>query len=396
MSSDSQSVQQLEANNPHPENQAKARANMGLLSYNGEKPKSFIVFYVGDDNYFLVKSLPENLDLSGEKECWVWNEDLAHGSVKLSLYYANSQWVLKFSDDSKVWVSSFDGDYPSEIFGNKSHVNPDGWEQTVGDPTSLTYIRFWAGPAHGQQAYLDGWFVYNENIQDWEPSGLGLTENQQNTLSTILDVSSLGARRYVQKVNPDGSVSMEPQYPGFYIAEYSLSYGEFNTMSTFCVTCESNNFETTGSSLPLNYGGYYYFSDNNGYGTQTRGVADIVQFTGMNTSLFILDPGVIYGGELHFAYSQIDNFVLRGATLNALYIPGDVSNNIGSATIDLTGSSFSTLDMSYGTYSAETLNQIFSQLGPSFGLGDILITDCPGAATCDTSIATAKGYTVVS
>ena len=45
--------------------------------------------------------------------------------------------------------------------------------------------------------------------------------------------------------------------------------------------------------------------------------------------------------------------------------------------------------------SAAAINEIFTNLGTAAGTQTITITNCPGAATCDRSIATAKGWTVV-
>jgi len=46
--------------------------------------------------------------------------------------------------------------------------------------------------------------------------------------------------------------------------------------------------------------------------------------------------------------------------------------------------------------SAETLNDLFTQLPPTTYTASIKINSTTGAATCDPSIATAKGYTVVT
>jgi hypothetical protein len=44
--------------------------------------------------------------------------------------------------------------------------------------------------------------------------------------------------------------------------------------------------------------------------------------------------------------------------------------------------------------SAEAINEIFTNLGIADGVQTINITGCYGAATCDRSIATGKGWTV--
>ena len=53
------------------------------------------------------------------------------------------------------------------------------------------------------------------------------------------------------------------------------------------------------------------------------------------------------------------------------------------------------IDYSYKPLSAAAINEIFTNLGTAAGTQTITITNCPGAATCDRSIATAKGWTVV-
>jgi hypothetical protein len=47
-------------------------------------------------------------------------------------------------------------------------------------------------------------------------------------------------------------------------------------------------------------------------------------------------------------------------------------------------------------FSAETLNQLFTDLPATSKTATINVGNNPGAATCDDSIATNKGYTVVS
>lgn len=45
---------------------------------------------------------------------------------------------------------------------------------------------------------------------------------------------------------------------------------------------------------------------------------------------------------------------------------------------------------------SDQLNNVFTNLGTAAGVQTITITGNPGAATCNTAIATAKGWTVVA
>jgi hypothetical protein len=51
-------------------------------------------------------------------------------------------------------------------------------------------------------------------------------------------------------------------------------------------------------------------------------------------------------------------------------------------------------NVSYSMLEADALNALFTSLGTASGSQTIIVTGNPGAATCDTSIATGKGFTV--
>ena len=59
---------------------------------------------------------------------------------------------------------------------------------------------------------------------------------------------------------------------------------------------------------------------------------------------------------------------------------------------DLSGSSMTT-SVAFCNLNAAALNQIFTNLG-TVTSGTITITSTPGSATCNRSLATAKGWTV--
>jgi hypothetical protein len=52
--------------------------------------------------------------------------------------------------------------------------------------------------------------------------------------------------------------------------------------------------------------------------------------------------------------------------------------------------------ISNGKMSAQALNDLFTSLGTASGSQTIIVTGNPGAATCDTTIATSKGFTVTT
>jgi hypothetical protein len=56
----------------------------------------------------------------------------------------------------------------------------------------------------------------------------------------------------------------------------------------------------------------------------------------------------------------------------------------------------SALVLSYQSFSAATLNAFFTRLPATTRTATITVNNNPGAATCTTSIATNKGYTVVT
>jgi hypothetical protein len=56
----------------------------------------------------------------------------------------------------------------------------------------------------------------------------------------------------------------------------------------------------------------------------------------------------------------------------------------------------SALILNYQSFSAATLNAFFTRLPATTRTATIMVNNNPGAATCTTSIATNKGYTVVT
>lgn len=91
-------------------------------------------------------------------------------------------------------------------------------------------------------------------------------------------------------------------------------------------------------------------------------------------------------GILHFSMDDCHN-----VTNTSNFLTG--TNSLRS--LVLTGLRYG-IDVSGQNMSADALNAFFTSLGTAAGAQTITITGNPGAATCDTSIATAKGFTVVT
>jgi hypothetical protein len=54
------------------------------------------------------------------------------------------------------------------------------------------------------------------------------------------------------------------------------------------------------------------------------------------------------------------------------------------------------VNISNQNHNASSLNAFFTSLGTASGTQNVTITGNPGAATCNQSIATAKGWTVIN
>ena len=102
-------------------------------------------------------------------------------------------------------------------------------------------------------------------------------------------------------------------------------------------------------------------------------------------------------------HTNISNLAANQLALRALSITGDLSG------ITSTSSAFSGVTnlrslvltglrvgftISHNRLGATALNALFTSLGTANGAQTVTVTGNPGAATCDTSIATAKGWTV--
>ncbi len=101
-----------------------------------------------------------------------------------------------------------------------------------------------------------------------------------------------------------------------------------------------------------------------------------------------------------FSTEQLKNVSLPNAKLTAITVKGYSGklNKLETLTyhVDSTFSGTSPqIDIRYNTLTAEQLNTIFTAL-PTLPGKFISITGCTGASTCDTSIATSKGWTVTT
>ena len=100
------------------------------------------------------------------------------------------------------------------------------------------------------------------------------------------------------------------------------------------------------------------------------------------------------GGVVDFSHPDFTKFKTfavssQASTLSAI-VGGE--NLTALANVGTT----SALVLSYQSFSAATLNALFTRLPATTRTATITVNNNPGAATCTTSIATNKGYTVVT
>jgi hypothetical protein len=87
--------------------------------------------------------------------------------------------------------------------------------------------------------------------------------------------------------------------------------------------------------------------------------------------------------------AKLSKLSIGGNSTVPLPITGIILTNATSAF----GGSSPQVDVQYCNMNASALNALFTSL-PTVSGKAIKITGCPGAGTCDTSIATNKGWTV--
>lgn len=96
-------------------------------------------------------------------------------------------------------------------------------------------------------------------------------------------------------------------------------------------------------------------------------------YESITCKIFSMDDCALVTDTAYFIYTganYIENLILTGLTVG--------------------------INISNGKMSATALNAFFTALGTAAGSQTITVTGNPGAATCDTTIATAKGFTVVT
>ena len=128
----------------------------------------------------------------------------------------------------------------------------------------------------------------------------------------------------------------------------------------------------------------------------------------INTSLVLTDSPanpLVLSGVFDFLGLGLPNLIRSGinlVTTNSAFPSGTsvvtkivnahllVSlNGIGSGTS-------SQLSLQHLSLNAETINDFFTQLPITNNVVNLSVQNNPGSATCDTTIATAKGYTVIT
>lgn len=119
-------------------------------------------------------------------------------------------------------------------------------------------------------------------------------------------------------------------------------------------------------------------SVNGPIGTFAIGYTDVLDFIGFGRLIFLATQAPLPGGALSVKYTSVRNAHLLSSLEDAGTL---LSMSFGSGAYNL---------------SAEAINDLFTQLPPTTKTATIKVDEQPGAATCDPTIATAKGYTVVA
>jgi hypothetical protein len=141
--------------------------------------------------------------------------------------------------------------------------------------------------------------------------------------------------------------------------------------------------------------------------------ATTAQLSAINQALAIPIPTVIYpNGNFDLNYSAISTSLFAGNyrtgdtvdfaplwNFTNIFLHGPfLSKFLNADKLTLLENSGTKIALSLGAnnFSAETLNQLFTDLPATSKTATINVVGNPGAATCDDSIATNKGYIVVT
>lgn len=168
------------------------------------------------------------------------------------------------------------------------------------------------------------------------------------------------------------------------------SWGSISTINSFLSNCKS----LSNISVPTVY------NDNpnsrSGFFNECQSLRTITNFEYLGS----LTIGSSFSNIL-FNCASLEQPITINAKLTKLGISGGLnallkinSIRLTNATSDFSGSS-PQIDISYTSLDATALNTLFGDL-PTLSGKVITVKGCPGAATCDTSIATAKGWSVTT
>jgi len=127
---------------------------------------------------------------------------------------------------------------------------------------------------------------------------------------------------------------------------------------------------------------------------------DCYSLESLTTTNFSSSATSLEGGVMFSNAKRIQNINLSSAKIKRIHANGTTSNLNALQTLTFSASSLfggtaPQIDISYNNLSATQINTIFTAL-PTVSAKTIKITGCTGTATCTTSIATAKGWTVTT
>lgn len=172
-------------------------------------------------------------------------------------------------------------------------------------------------------------------------------------------------------------------------ASFTVDWGSISDCSYMFYQCT----ELYNVSLPIGIGNNKLTNCDNLF----NGCYNLISLTGVenlgSTTSNCSMNGTFDGLECYTGglviNAKLTKFTCKGSSS---YLNGVTSIRLLNSNSPFTGTS-SQIDVSYCNLSASALNQLFTDI-PAISGKTIKITGCPGAATCNQSIATSKGWIV--
>jgi hypothetical protein len=226
---------------------------------------------------------------------------------------------------------------------------------------------------------LERLFIYNwTNTAPYTNELIALRKLYVRDWSTV--TSGLNAFRYVGNIEPFNFVANSlTNIIGFYSESEIVEFGDItaNLVTSFTSVFSNTKVRKIGNT--------------------TLNSATSVAFIG---SMYMRNAGVFYLPSV----TNISNFASGCSSLKNVEIhdcslvtttTNAFSNCLSLERVILNGITVG-FSIAQGNLTAQALNDLFNSLGTASGSQTIIITGNPGAATCDTTIATAKGFTVTT